>query len=228
MGAEGILYIAILIMFGLTMIAQFNVTSTFKKYRRVPSGTGITGAEAARRLLDAKGLTDVYVGQVPGTLSDHYDPKNRTVNLSNDVYHGTSIASVAVACHECGHAIQHADGYMPLNIRSAVFPVASLGSHLGIPLLLAGFFFDLLSLQWIGIGVFSFAVLFQLVTLPVEFNASSRALAAMNEMGFVMPGEDQGARRVLGAAAMTYVAAAAMAILQLIRLILIVNSRRRD
>lgn len=228
MRSEGLLYIAILIMFGLTMIAQFSVTSTFKKYKRVPSGTGITGAEAARRLLDSKGLTDVFVGQVPGKLSDHYDPRSRAVNLSDDVYNGTSVASIAVACHECGHAIQHAEGYLPLNIRSAVFPVASIGSHLGIPLLIAGFFFDLLSLQWLGIAVFSFTVIFQIVTLPVEFNASSRALVAMNEMGFVMPGEDKGARSVLGAAAMTYVAAAAMAVLQLIRLILIVSSRSRD
>lgn len=228
MNSETYMYFAILIMFALTMIAQLQVTSAFNKYKKVPSGTGITGAQAARRLLDAKGLTDVFVGQVPGKLSDHYDPRSRTVNLSNDVYNGTSIASVAVACHECGHAIQHAEGYVPLSIRSAVFPVASIGSHLGVPLLLAGFFFDMLSLQWIGIGVFSFAVIFQLVTLPVEFNASSRALVAMNEMGFVMPGEDKGARRVLGAAAMTYVAAAAMALLQLIRLILIVSSRSRD
>lgn len=219
-------YVVLLIFGLLAILAQFNVKGTFNKYKKVNSGTGRTGAEAARIMLDNAGLYSVQVLQVAGTLSDHYNPKAQTVNLSADVYYGTSVASIAVACHECGHAIQHSEGYAPLNFRSMFFPVATIGSQAGIPLFFAGLLFNFPFLSTFGIIFFSAAVLFQMVTLPVEFNASARALSRMTDYGLVTGENMRGARKVLTAAALTYVAAAAVAIANLIRLILI--SRRRN
>lgn len=216
----------VLIVFGLlAMVAQFNVTSTFRRYRKVASQSGLTGSEAARRMLDLAGLQDVTVMRVAGTLSDHYNPKDKSVCLSADVHDGRSVASIAVACHECGHAIQHSENYAPLNLRSMFFPVASIGSMAGVPLFIAGLFFNIGILIHVGIIVFSAAVLFQLITLPVEFNASSRALAQMNQYGLIADTEQKAAKKVLGAAALTYVAAAAVAIVNLLRLIVIANRR---
>ncbi len=217
----------VLIVFGLlAMAAQLNVKGTFSKYSKLNSGTGYTGAQAARLMLDRAGLYSVQVLQVAGSLSDHYNPSNQTVNLSGEVYNGTSVAAIAVACHECGHAIQHGEGYAPLNLRSMFFPVASIGSQAGVPLFIAGLIFNLGFLTTFGIIFFSASVLFQVVTLPVEFNASARALERMTEYGLVTEGNMHGAKKVLSAAALTYVAAAAVAIANLIRLILI--SRRRN
>ncbi|MDO4754369.1 MAG: zinc metallopeptidase [Bacillota bacterium] len=219
-------YMLLIVLGLLAMLAQFNVKSTFAKYRRVQAQSGMTGAEAARQMLDKAGLYDVRVMSIGGMLSDHYNPSDRTVCLSRDVHDGRSIASISVACHECGHAIQHSKNYAPLALRTMFFPTANIGSSLGIPLFIAGLFFNLGFLTTLGIVLFSFAVAFQVITLPVEFDASRRALVQMNQHGFLSDAEQKPARKVLGAAALTYVAATAVAIANLIRLI--VMSRRRD
>ena len=191
--------------------------------------TGMTGAEAARRLLNAQGIYDVTVQQIAGELTDHYDPRTKTVNLSQSVYGATSVAAIGVAAHETGHAIQHAYGYGPLSFRTALFPLASVGSRVSWILIVLGLIFGSTNILIdIGILMFSLAVLFQLVTLPVEFNASARALQLLESEGFLYGDENRQARKVLSAAAMTYVAAAATAILQLLRLIYLFGGRRRD
>ncbi len=208
--------------FILSLYAQFAIRSAYAKWSRVPSSTGMTGAQAAKSLLLKNGITDVEVEPVAGTLTDHYDSRAKKLRLSTDNYHGTSLASIAVAAHETGHAIQHAVSYAPLGIRQAIFPVASFGSTWGIWLFFIGLIFGgFRFLMDIGILLFAGAVLFQVVTLPVEFNASRRALLQLENGGYLRPHEIDGARKVLNAAALTYVAAAAMAILQLIRLLLI-------
>ena len=192
--------------------------------------TGMTGAEAAQRLLNSQGIYDVTVRRVPGSLSDHYDPRTKTVNLSDDVYSSTSVAAIGVAAHECGHAIQHAVGYAPLNFRSALVPIANFGSQISWPLILIGILIGGFGspIVQLGIILFSLAVLFQLVTLPVEFNASSRAVRLLDSTGILSGNEVDGTRRVLGAAALTYVAAAAGSILQLLRLIILFGGRRNN
>lgn len=219
-------YALLIVMGVLALLAQLNVQNTFSKYKKISSRSGLTGAQAARRMLDAAGLHDVRIVPIGGTLSDHYNPATRSIGLSRDVHDGTSVASVSVACHECGHAIQHSENYAPLSFRTAIFPVAGFGSSAGIPLFIAGLIFNLGFLSTIGIVFFSAAVIFQIVTLPVEFDASRRALVHMNRLGLLEDAEQRSARKVLGAAAMTYVAAAAVAIVNLLRLILM--SRRRD
>lgn len=214
----------ILIAFGLSLWAQFRVKGTFNKYADVPTSSGITGAEAARRMLDANGLTNVPVQHIPGTLTDHYDPTARVVRLSDPVYFGNSIASLSVACHEVGHAIQHKVSYPMLVARHRIFPVVNLVSGIAPLLLLAGFFFKMAGLLLVGIIFFSGAVAFQLVTLPVEFNASSRAKQLMLKMGFIRNEEERGASKVLGAAALTYVAAALISVLELAKYIMIFRS----
>ncbi|MBH0330018.1 peptidase [Brevibacillus brevis] len=214
----------ILIAFGLSLWAQFRVKGTFKKFAEVPTSSGLTGAEAARRMLDANGLTNVPVQHIPGTLTDHYDPTDRVVRLSDPVYFGNSIASLSVACHEVGHAIQHKVSYPMLVARHRIFPVVNLVSGVAPLLLLAGFFFKMAGLLMIGIIFFSGAVAFQLVTLPVEFNASSRAKDLMIRMGFIRNEEERGASKVLGAAALTYVAAALISVLELAKYIMIFRS----
>ena len=208
----------------LTLYAQFKVSSTTNRFFNVRSSRGYTGEETARRILDSNGLFNVRIEMVRGRLSDHYDPRSKVLRLSQDVYSGTSITSVAVAAHECGHAIQHAHGYAPLNIRSSLVPVVNFASNMSWIFIMLGFITSGIFLQ-IGILLFSASVLFQIVTLPVEFNASSRALTQLTSLGIVDDREVRQSRKVLQAAALTYVAAAVTAILQLLRLVMIANSR---
>ena len=196
--------------------AQLKVQTTFSKYSRVRAQSGLTGAQAAREILDDQGLHDVGVEEVPGSLSDHYDPRTRTLSLSSDVYNSRSVAALGVAAHEVGHAVQHAKGYAPLALRSALVPAVGLGSNLAWILFVLGIFLQMAAMVYVAIGCFSLAVLFALVTLPVEFNASRRALAMLKESGAMYSYEMPQAKAVLGAAALTYVAAALMAILQLL------------
>lgn len=204
----------------LSVYAQIKVKSTYARFSRVSSYRRITGAQAAREILRSAGVQGVDIELTRGFLSDHYDPRSRVLRLSEPVYSGDSIASVGVAAHEAGHAIQHAHGYAPLKLRSALVPISSLGSNLAWPLLIIGFIFMAQSLILAGIIFFSLAVLFQIVTLPVEFNASSRALQALPASGILSDTEVSGARKVLSAAALTYVAAATAAILQLVYFLL--------
>ncbi len=224
-------YILVLIGAVICMIASARVKSTYNKYSRYRSASGMTGAEAAQRILNAAGIYDVTIQHVSGNLTDHYNPSNKTLNLSDSVYGSTSVAAVGVAAHECGHAIQHQKNYVPLTLRAAIVPVANLGSTLAWPLILIGLLFSRnTGVLFIDLGIicFSFAVIFQLVTLPVEFNASRRALRILGEQGILSESELPYTRKVLQAAALTYVASAASAILQLLRLILLFGGRDRD
>lgn len=224
-------YILVVIGAVICMIASTRVKGTFNKYSQLRSMSGMNGAQVAQRVLQAAGIYDVQVRHVSGSLTDHYDPRTKTVNLSDPVYNATSVAALGVAAHECGHAIQHAKSYAPLSIRSALVPIANFGSMLAWPVVLIGLFFNTRSsglIIDIGILLFSAAVLFQLVTLPVEFDASRRALVMLRTQGILADDELKYTRRVLKSAALTYVASAAAAILQLLRIILITNGRRRD
>ncbi|MFE6798869.1 zinc metallopeptidase [Paenibacillus chitinolyticus] len=219
----------ILIAFGLSMWASFRVRGTFNRWSEVPVQSGMTGYEAARRMLDAEGLYDVPIEPVPGALTDHYDPISRTVRLSEPVYYESTISAVSVACHEVGHAIQHQVHYPMLVARHKMFPVVNFASGVAPLLLIAGLIFqqfDILLL--LGIVFFSAAVLFQLVTLPVEFNASNRARELMIAGGFITNEEEQGVAKVLNAAALTYVAAALISLLELVKYVMIFNSRSND
>lgn len=210
--------------------AQIKVKSTFDKYSQAPTRSGQTAADAARRLLDANGLYNVGIKRVSGHLSDHYNPKDKTLYLSESVYDSNSAAAIGVACHEAGHAIQDAKAYGPLKLRMNIIPVCNIGSRLAMPLFLIGLFFAGDFGYWfmlIGIACFSLATLFQLVTLPVEFNASRRAMEGMQNCGILYEDELPAARKVLSAAAMTYVAALATSLLSLLRLLAIANNRRR-
>lgn len=224
-------YILVVIGAVICMIASARVKGTFNKYSQLRSMSGMNGAQVAQRVLQAAGIYDVQVRHVSGSLTDHYDPRTKTVNLSDPVYNATSVAALGVAAHECGHAIQHAKNYAPLSIRSALVPIANFGSMLAWPVILIGLLFNTRSSGFIidiGILLFSAAVLFQLVTLPVEFDASRRALVMLRTQGILADDELKYTRRVLKSAALTYVASAAAAILQLLRIILITNGRRRD
>jgi len=205
----------------LAMYAQSKVQTTFQKYSRVLASRGITGAQVARKILDSRGLYDVGVETIGGRLSDHYDPKSRKVRLSNEVYRGNSLASLGVAAHEVGHAIQHDTGYAPLFIRNSIVPITRFGSTLSFPLLLIGLLMGATPLVQAGVLLFTAVVSFQVITLPVEFNASSRALTILSNEGFLSQEELAGTKRVLDAAALTYVAAALMAALNLLRLLII-------
>ncbi|WP_081830009.1 zinc metallopeptidase [Butyrivibrio sp. NC2002] len=223
-------YILVLIGAVLCMAASGLVNATYSKYARVRSMTGKTGAQVAQELLMRNGITDVRVAHVSGNLTDHYDPRTKTVNLSDATYDSNSVAAIGVAAHECGHVLQHHTGYVPLSIRAALVPAANIGSKLGLPIIILGIIIGMTPLAKLGIVVFSLAVAFQLVTLPVEFNASSRALVMLGDYGILAEDELSKSRKVLSAAALTYVAAAASSILQLLRLVLIVGggNRRRD
>ena len=224
-------YLLILIGAVICMIASARVKTTFNKYAQYRSMSGMTGAQAAEQILRAAGIYDVRVQHISGNLTDHYHPGKKTLNLSDSVYNSTSVAAIGVAAHECGHAIQHQQGYFPLNLRTAIVPVANIGSSLAWPLILIGLLFSRNTgslLIQIGILCFSFAVLFQLVTLPVEFNASSRALAKLGKQGILSESELPYTKKVLGAAALTYVAGAAASLLQLLRLVLLFGGRRND
>lgn len=209
-----------------TMYAQFKVSSTTNRFFRIKSRSGYNGQQTAERILAANGIRDVRIVPIRGTLTDHYDPRRKVLRLSEEVYYGTSITSVAVAAHECGHALQHAYGYAPLTIRGAIVPVVNFASSLSWILIFVGLFLSgNNTMLQLGILMFSATVIFQLITLPVEFNASSRALVQLQDLGIVDSGEAKESRKVLSAAAMTYVAAALTAILQLARLLLIANNR---
>ena len=220
------MYILVIIMAILCMVASHRVSSVYRKYAKVRSMSGLTGAQAAMEILRRNGITDVAVQHIPGDLTDHFDPRTRTVSLSDATYGSSSVAAVAVAAHECGHVMQHSTGYLPLQIRTAIVPAANIGSKAGIPLLLLGMLLSFRPLITVGILVFSLAVLFQVVTLPVEFNASHRALVMLEDYGILEHDEVPASKKVLSAAAMTYVASAASAVVQLLRLIMLNNRRR--
>lgn len=219
-------YILIIIALLISLAVQMNMKGTFQKYSRVRSERGMTGAQAAERILHNAGIYNVRVERIHGNLNDHYDPRTKVIKLSDSIYGSNSLAAVGVAAHECGHAIQDATGYAPLGIRSALVPAANLGSQLSWPLFLIGLIFFMKPLLTAGIILFCAALLFQIVTLPVEFNASGRALRTLEQTGIMAPQEIRDTRKVLGAAAMTYVAAVAASLLQLLRLVLL--SRRSD
>lgn len=214
----------------LMLYAQSRVKSTFAKYSQAPNRRGLTGAQVAREILDANGLYDVRIEMIQGELTDHYDPRNRTLSLSAPVYNSRSVAALGIAAHETGHALQHKSGYVPLEIRSALVPVASIGSNLGWIMILAGIFIQLTALAWLGIAFFAAGTLFALVTLPVEFNASGRAMQMLTTMGIVDRTEEQQNREVLNAAALTYIAGFLAALMQLLYWLTVVGGmggRRR-
>lgn len=224
-------YILILIGVVVSLLASSRVKSTYAKYNRVRNHAGITGAMAAQQILRQAGIYDVSVQHVAGELTDHYDPKNKVLRLSDSTYGSTSVAALGVAAHECGHAIQHATNYVPLSLRSMLVPVANFGSQISWPLIVVGLFMNgNMSVLLINAGIllFTCAVAFQIVTLPVEFNASSRALRILGASGLLYEDEVGKARKVLHAAALTYVASAASAILQLLRLLILTRGRRND
>ena len=215
------------------MIASSSVNSTFKKYSKQLSRRHITGAEAAQRVLHANGVHGVRIERIAGNLTDHFDPKSNVIRLSDPVYNSTSTAAIGVACHEAGHAVQYAVGYSPMKLRAAIIPMTNLGSKLAFPLILAGILLSSLGeismmFIYLGIAAFGLSFVFQMVTLPVEFNASRRAIKAIEEGGILTEEEQKGAKKTLTAAAMTYVAATATALAQLLRLILLYGRRRRD
>jgi Zn-dependent membrane protease YugP len=221
-------FVVMLPVMGLVLFAQYRVKSTFSKFAQVPNHRGMTGAQVATDILRSNNLYDVPVEHIPGQLSDHYDPRSRTLRLSDSVYGSTSVAATGVAAHEVGHALQHARGYVPLQLRSAIVPVANFGSMLGPIMLFAGILIGVTGLAWAGIAAFAAGTLFALVTLPVEFNASSRAMQQLTNLGIVDRTEYDQSRKVLNAAALTYVAGFVAAFVQLLYYISIVAGMRRD
>lgn len=216
----------------LSLWASWNVKRTFKKYAKVQNSRGLTGADAARRVLDANGLRDVPVEQISGELSDHYDPAARIVRLSDSVWGSTSVAAVGVACHEVGHAIQNAQDYLPIKIRQAIIPATALGEKLSVPLLILGLLLSsyaqvFIYLAYAGVALYALCAVFQLVTLPTEFDASRRALVSIQDMELLDGEEFTGAKKVLNAAALTYVAALATTLMQLLRFVILVNDRKK-
>ena len=216
----------------LSLWASSNVNSTFKKYASQYSSRRLTGAEAAQRVLSANGVRGVRIDRVSGNLTDHYDPKTNVIRLSDSVYSSTSTAAIGVACHEAGHAVQYAENYGPIKIRAAIIPLTNFGSKIAMPLILAGILMTFLgsfsdTLVYLGIAAFGMSLVFQIVTLPVEFNASRRAMQAIESSNILTEDEQRGARKTLRAAALTYVAATAVALAQLLRLILLFGNRRR-
>ena len=211
----------------LAIWAQISVKSTFSKYQQIGNSRGMSGSDAARAILDANGLRHVRVERVPGSLTDHYDPRTETIRLSDSVYASTSVSAVGVAAHEAGHAVQHATGYGPLTLRNAIIPVCNIGSRIAPYLIMAGLIFSIVQLYLAGIAAFSLVALFQLITLPVEFNASHRALAALSQAGGMSSDDLRGAKKVLTAAAMTYVAALFTSFMQILYYLSRLN-RRKD
>lgn len=220
----GLIFVLIAAVFA--MIASAGVNSTFKKYSQVASRAGLTGAESARRVLEANGVQGVTVERVSGNLTDHFDPRTNTIRLSESVYDACTVAAVGVAAHEAGHAVQYAVGYAPIKLRTAIIPITNIGSNLAMPLVLIGLLLSAPTLAYIGIAAFSLSTIFQLITLPVEFNASSRAIQTMENTG-MGEAEINGSKKVLRAAAMTYVAALAVSLANLLRLFLLVNRNNR-
>ena len=222
-------YILVLIGVGLAMWASAGLNSTYAKYSRIASSMNMTGADVARKMLADNGIYDVEVRHIAGSLTDNYNSRNKTVNLSDGIYNSTSVVAISVAAHECGHAVQDNVGYVPLRFRAALFPVANIGSTLAWPMILLGIFLGHTGGMFIQIGIvlFMFAVLFQIVTLPVEYNASHRALVQLRDWSMLRPDEEAGAKKVLNAAALTYLVAAISSILQLVRLFILFGGRRR-
>ena len=222
-------YMLVILGVIICMMASAKMNSTFNKYSRVRNHSGMTGREAAEEILRRAGIYDVRVEHISGNLADHYDPRSKVLRLSDATYNSTSVAAMGVAAHECGHAVQHETGYVPLKIRGALVPIANFGSTIAWPLIIIGLFFNSRSSALflnLGILAFSLAVLFQIVTLPVEFNASNRAIRVLGSSGMLYEDEVKATRKVLTAAALTYVAGAASAILQLLRIILLTGNRR--
>lgn len=231
--SSNMLYLLLVVpAFILSLIAQAKVKSTYAKMSKVRNTSGYTGAQAAAAVLRHYGISDVHIVETTGKLSDHFDPRQKVIRLSKDVYYGNSIASVGIACHEAGHAAQHAQGYVPIKVRNAIIPVCNIGSYLGIPLAFAGYFLGFEPLVLIGLGLYSLIAVFQLVTLPVEFNASSRAVKVIDEAGLLRSEEEiNGTKKVLSAAAMTYVAALAVTLANLLRFAILFlgrGNRRRN
>lgn len=221
-------YLLVLLGMGIVLFAQSRVKSTFNKYDQLETEHRITGKQAAERILQTAGIYDVKVEQVRGNLTDHYDPRNKVLRLSEATYNNTSVAAVAVAAHECGHAVQDQQDYSFLKVRSAIVPLVQIGSNLAMPLIFIGLLLNMMGLVNIGIIAFSLVLVFQLVTLPVEFDASKRALAILSDTGVFVQEEKPAAKKVLDAAAFTYIAATLSTALQLLRFIMIANSRRRN
>ncbi|MDR1892185.1 MAG: zinc metallopeptidase [Oscillospiraceae bacterium] len=219
-------YLFVLPALALVIVAQLMVRSAFSKYSKIPNLRGLTGAQAAYEVLHYNGVSSVTVFPCAGSLTDHYDPRTRRIMLSESVLNSRSVAAVGIAAHEAGHAVQHAKAYSPLKIRTAIIPACNIGSSLGIPLVFLGYWLQFAGLIWLGIALFSLAVLFQLVTLPVEFDASRRALATIKSYGLLNANEQAGAKRVLTAAAFTYVAALAQSVMTLLYYISRMNRRR--
>lgn len=221
-------YILVILAFLLSLFASFGVKATFSKYSKVSSKNGLTGSMAARRILDTNGLYNVRIERISGDLTDHFDPKAGVIRLSDSVYNSDSVAAIGVAAHEAGHAVQHAVKYTPIAVRNSLVPIVNLSSSLSMPLFVIGLILENTGLALAGIILFSAALLFQIVTLPVEFNASRRAIKILNGENLLQNDELNGAKKVLSAAAMTYVAAVAATALQLLRLLLIFGNRRDD
>jgi uncharacterized protein len=222
----GVYIVLLIIPMAFGMFAQHKVTSTFGKFAEIPEDSGMTGAEVARRILDANGLQDVPINAVPGQLTDHYDPRSRSVNLSEPVYGAASISSTAVAAHEVGHAIQHSKSYVPMQVRSALWPVTSFASSAWMFLVFGGMLLGMFQLATVGVILYAAVVLFQIVTLPVEFDASRRAAAQLKQLGIANPEESAGVRSVLTGAALTYVAGALAALSQLLYFVLMLSGNR--
>lgn len=212
----------------LCLAASGNVSATYRKYSKFENARGMTASEVAERILRGAGISDVRIERIEGELTDHYDPKNKVVRLSENVYHSTSVAAIGVAAHECGHVLQHYNGYLPIRVRNAIVPVVNFGSNLSWPLILLGVLFGLTNLVDIGIILFTLVLLFQIVTLPVEFNASKRAIGVIRDTGILYGDEITGAKKVLNAAALTYVAGVIATALQVLRLFLLFGRRRRN
>lgn len=220
-------YVLVLIAFALTLFASFGVKGTFSKYNKIKSSQGITAYDAARRILDANGLNNIRIERVSGNLTDHYSPKENVIRLSDATYNSTSVAAIGVAAHECGHAVQYKLGYAPIKLRNSLVGIVNISNALSMPLFLVGLIFGLTKLAFLGAILFGVVLLFQIITLPVEFNASGRALKTLSEMNILADSELKGAKKTLKAAAMTYVASVAATALQVLRLLLIANNRRR-
>lgn len=221
-------YVLVIFAFILTLFASFGVKSTFARYDKIKSSRGITGAQAARSILDANGLHNVRIERISGNLSDHFSPKENVIRLSDSTYDSTSVAAIGVAAHECGHAVQYQQGYVPIKVRNGIVPVVNISNWLSMPLFMIGLIMGATNLAYAGAILFGVVLAFQVITLPVEFNASRRAIKTLDSMYLLEDKELSGAKKTLFAAAMTYVASVAATALQLLRLLLIINNRRRD
>lgn len=225
LGFDPLFFVLVVPAFLFTLWAQFKVKGNFDKFSKERTTSGITGAQAAAEILRREGIHDVRIEKTPGHLTDHFDPRGNVIRLSDSVYNEATVAAVGVAAHEAGHAIQYAHGYSPMKVRAAIIPITNTGSKLAIPLILIGFFMSALGLMYLGIILFSTVVVFQLVTLPVEFNASNRAVAALEGNAMLTAFEIEGSKKVLNAAALTYVAALAVSLAQLLRFVMMARRR---